>query len=114
MKEFRQKKCLAIGIFICMFALIALIIMLLWNALLPAIFTGVGIINYWQSAGLIILCRLLFGGFPFGHGHKFSHADRMKKRKIFHEMHEKTKGMTQQERMEFIRCRWIEKENEGK
>jgi hypothetical protein len=44
------------------------VIMLLWNALLPAIF-NIGIINFWQALGILVLSRILFGGFrgPFGH-----------------------------------------------
>ena len=42
--------------------LIGLIIMLLWNWLMPAIF-GLVTINYWQAVGIIILAKFLFGGF---------------------------------------------------
>jgi hypothetical protein len=34
----------------------------LWNALLPAIF-GLPAIGFWQAVGLLLLGRLLFGGF---------------------------------------------------
>ena len=37
-------------------------VMWLWNAILPAV-TGVGMLTYWQAVGLLVLCRLLFGGF---------------------------------------------------
>lgn len=37
-----------------------LAVMLLWNWLMPALF-GVVTITYWQSLGLFILCKLLFG-----------------------------------------------------
>lgn len=37
------------------------IIMLLWNALMPAVFS-LAVITYWQAVGLAILARLLFGG----------------------------------------------------
>lgn len=40
-------------------------VMLLWNAVLPAL-APVGFISYWQSVGLLVLSRILFGG--FGHG----------------------------------------------
>lgn len=39
--------------------------MYLWNDLLPSIIK-ITTINYWQSLGLIALCRILFGGIPFG------------------------------------------------
>jgi Ca2+/H+ antiporter, TMEM165/GDT1 family len=43
-------------------------VMLLWNALIPNIF-GVNSITYWQALGLLILARLLTGGFHFGKRH---------------------------------------------
>jgi hypothetical protein len=49
--------------------LAGLIIMLLWNAILPAALHA-SRINYWQAMGLLILCRILFGSFrgrPRGH-----------------------------------------------
>jgi hypothetical protein len=39
-----------------------LIVMLLWNAILPEL-VGVETISYWQSVGLLVLCRILFGSF---------------------------------------------------
>jgi len=45
------------------------IVMLLWNAILPDLL-GVKMIGYWQSLGLLILCKILFGGSHFGR-HKF-------------------------------------------
>lgn len=38
------------------------LVMLLWNAVLPDL-VGVKEISYWQSVGLLILCRILFGSF---------------------------------------------------
>lgn len=38
------------------------IVRLLWNALLPAIF-GLPVISFWQAIGLLALSRILFGGF---------------------------------------------------
>lgn len=43
-------------------ALVGLLVMALWNALLPPLF-GWKAIGYWQAWGLLILARLLFGGF---------------------------------------------------
>lgn len=45
-----------------------LIVQLLWNWLMPAIFR-LPKINYWQAFGIIILGKLIFGSF----GHRFSH-----------------------------------------
>ena len=44
---------------------LALIVMLLWNAILPSVF-HVETLTYWQALGLLVLCRILFGGFLFG------------------------------------------------
>jgi hypothetical protein len=58
--------------FIAMFLVLGVGVMLLWNAFLPQVlhFTT---INYWQALGLMVLCRVLFGGFSFGnmYGNKY-------------------------------------------
>lgn len=43
-------------------ALFGFVVKWLWNSLLPDIF-GVKAITYWQGLGLLVLGRLLFGGF---------------------------------------------------
>ena len=48
-------------------ALFSYIVMLLWNALIPDIF-HLGLITFWQAAGLLILSKLLFGFGPGGRG----------------------------------------------
>jgi hypothetical protein len=41
------------------------IVMLLWNAVLvPA--AGAAVITFWQGLGLLVLCRILVGGFGGG------------------------------------------------
>ena len=37
------------------------IVMLLWNALLPSLFS-LPAISFWQALGILVLCRILFGG----------------------------------------------------
>ena len=37
----------------------------LWNYILPPVI-GVGALTFWQAVGLLVLCRLLFGGFGGG------------------------------------------------
>ena len=44
---------------IVQFGLIALVLMLLWNWLMPALFTLPGL-TYWQACGLRALARCLF------------------------------------------------------
>ena len=38
-----------------------LIVRLFWNSLLPPLF-GWHAITFWQALGLLVLCRILFGG----------------------------------------------------
>ena len=52
-------------IFPAILALLSLAVMFLWNAVLvPAL--SVGALTYWQAGGLLVLCRILFGGFRGG------------------------------------------------
>lgn len=48
-------------------------VMLLWNWLMPELF-GLPQITFWQSAGLLLLCKILFGGFGSGHHGKHHHG----------------------------------------
>ncbi len=52
-------------------ALLGLVVMSLWNALIPELFHGPQL-RYWQAVGLLVLTRILFGGFRgrgwHGHG----------------------------------------------
>ena len=44
--------------------------MALWNWLMPDLF-GLQTISFWQATGILLLCKILFGGLNFGHhGHK--------------------------------------------
>ncbi|MBA3664701.1 MAG: hypothetical protein H0W61_10900 [Bacteroidetes bacterium] len=71
-KPYRRK-----GHFFFLFILVAIfglpvLIMFLWNEILPPLI-HVSTISYWHSLGLLILCRILFGGFKFGGGPSRSH-----------------------------------------
>ena len=65
-KNYRRKR-----FFFIPFAIVAAVllfggvVMLLWNAILPPVL-GVAALNYWQAVGLLLLCRILFGGFRGG------------------------------------------------
>lgn len=62
-RKFKPLKILFfIAVFIAFFSGVAYIVMLLWNAILPDV-TGVKPLNFWQAAGLLILAKILFGGF---------------------------------------------------
>lgn len=41
------------------------VVMWLWNTILPDLIY-VNLITYWKAMGLLVLCRILFGGFKFG------------------------------------------------
>nr|WP_141914998.1 MULTISPECIES: hypothetical protein [unclassified Herbaspirillum] len=43
-------------------------VMLLWNWVVPPIFPGAAEIGFWRALGLLVLCRILFGGFRGRHG----------------------------------------------
>jgi len=39
------------------------LVMLLWNAIIPEAIPSINRLNYWQATGLLLLCRILAGGF---------------------------------------------------
>ncbi len=56
-------------------ALMVWVVMYLWNAILPEV-VGVTPITYWQAFGILILSKILFGGFGRGHSkHKSNRAN---------------------------------------
>lgn len=62
-----------------LFALIfGWVIMVLWNALMPALF-GLKVLSFWEAVGLAILARLLFGT-----AHSSRHPWRYKDRYYYH------------------------------
>ena len=70
---------------------LSFVVMSLWNWLTPALF-GWHMINFWQAAGLLLLSKILFGGFrgrPGRHGY-------WRRR-----MMERWETMTPEERMKF-------------
>lgn len=74
------------------------IVKLLWNWLLPPIF-GWHTLTFWQALGLLVLCRILFGG--FGHrGMSYSMRQSMRER-IKARMNERWDRMTPEERERF-------------
>ncbi len=48
---------------IALIALGSLVVMMLWNWIIPDIIPAVKEITYLQSLGLLVLCRILFGHF---------------------------------------------------
>lgn len=88
-------------IFIAVMVAAVAIVMLLWNALIPSII-GWSAINYWQAGGLFILAHILFGG-PMRHAGFF-----MSNPNIHSRFHERMRGMTRDQKREFIRRRMAE------
>jgi hypothetical protein len=80
-------------------ALLSFVVMQLWNWLLPPLF-GWHMIGFWQAVGLLILCKILFGGFRHRHGPPWHWRRRMM---------ERWEQMTPEEREKFresmrVRC----------
>jgi Ca2+/H+ antiporter, TMEM165/GDT1 family len=70
------------------------LVMFLWNAILPEV-VHVNPITYWQAMGLLVLSRLLFGGFGFRGNHHHHHVEKAR------EIREKWKGMSEEEKAQF-------------
>jgi len=60
------------------------LVMRLWNWLLPDLF-GWPQIGFWQALGLLVLCRILFGGHGMG-GHTSPSKSRRKAKEKWDEM----------------------------
>jgi hypothetical protein len=73
------------------FALFTYVVMSLWNWLMPALF-GWHAINFWQALGILVLSKILFGGFRGG-----PHRDWNWRRRMF----ERWETMTPEEREKF-------------
>lgn len=71
--------------------LLGFVVMSLWNWLLPTLF-GMKAISYWQAMGLLILSRILLGGFHRHHRPHFQNRQRM---------FERWEKMTPEEREKF-------------
>jgi hypothetical protein len=97
----RRKWFFLIPVFIAAFIFIGgEAVMQLWNWLLPGLF-GWRTITFWQGLGLLLLCRILFGG--LGHGGPRGRACRRNR-------------MTPEERDKFrdvVRARWGGQEGES-
>lgn len=60
-------RCIKIGLLaVAGIGALTWVVMELWNALLPDLFTGVSRIGYWQALGVLVLSRILFGGLRGG------------------------------------------------
>jgi hypothetical protein len=53
---------------LALIAVLSFVVMSLWNALIPGLFHG-PLLTFWQAAGLLVLSKILFGGFRGRGGH---------------------------------------------
>lgn len=69
MKRYRLLRVLKIALFGSLAVVaVSFVVMGLWNVLMPSIF-AVRSITFWQALGLLVLSKLLFGGFrPYSGG----------------------------------------------
>ena len=82
------------------------LVMSLWNWLTPALF-GFRMITFWQALGLLVLCRILFGGFRIHGGGSRSEA----RERIRERIAERWEKMTPEERERYRqswRGRWCQ------
>ena len=108
MKRFWLKK----GLMITVFFLVALLlfsalVMVLWNAILPDV-TGVKPISFEQALGILVLSKILFGGFyRRGGWQRGSHNQWRNK------LQEKLGNMTPEEKEKF-KAEWRNRYREGR
>lgn len=84
----RLKFVLFAALFVIVFSFV---VMSLWNWLMPALF-GWHLINFWQAVGILVLSKILFGGFR---GHPGRHMYWRRR------MMERWERMTPEEREKF-------------
>ena len=85
------------------------VVMLLWNCILPTVL-GVKTITFWQALGILVLSKILFGGFKGGNRrpeshHKYNqdslnrwmHMSREEREKMRAEWKERSEPLTKQE-----------------
>ena len=102
---------------LCLAAFVALfgwLVMMLWNWLLPELL-GLPNITFCQAAGLLVLCKILFGGLGCGHhahGHGAHHC-------CSNKLREHWETLSPQERERIIEahrkgCGMTETQNDGR
>jgi hypothetical protein len=80
--------------------LTSLIVMWLWNILVPQVFNG-PVITYWQSMGLLVLSKLLFGGIGRGFRGRHHYDHRYRSEEWKEKFRRKMESMTPEEREKF-------------
>jgi hypothetical protein len=90
------------------------VVMSLWNWLIPSLFAG-PVVTFWQALGLLILCKILFGGF---HKHGRHNGGWQNRHRWKEHMRHRMANMTPEQREKFRqrfarRCGWDENWNEN-
>ena len=99
MKRFRIVKVLGILLIVCVvFGLLSFVVMQLWNNVLATV-VHVGLVTFWQAAGILLLSKILFGF--GGKGWKGRHHDNPQAHEWRQKMMGKWKDMTPEERKKF-------------
>jgi magnesium-transporting ATPase (P-type) len=84
-------------VFIIITVVMTLLVMSLWNALIPELF-GLKTISFWSALGLLILCRVLFGGMGMG-------PMMFKMARDNRQLHERWMNMSEEEKQAFFAMR---------
>ena len=85
------------------FSALSYVVMQLWNNVL-AVVVHVGVVTFWQAAGILVLSKILFGGFKGGgfrggmHGHSQWKSEMRNK---WQNVREKWDNMSPEEREKF-------------
>ena len=90
-----KKKLLFLPLVLAGVALLGWVVMLLWNWVMPGLFASSQPIDYWRALGLLVLCRILFGGFRGRHGGGYGGRERW----------QRWQAMTPEERAQFHKDR---------
>ena len=92
MKRHWLSKVMMFVLFAALFLVVfSFVVMHLWNWLMPSLF-GWHVITFWQALGVLVLSKILFGGFRGGHRRHWGW-----KRRMF----ERWEHMTPEEREKF-------------
>lgn len=85
--------------FVAFAAVFGGVVMILWNWLMPCIF-GFPELSFCQAVGLLVLCKILFGGMMGGHhGHHGRHGCCHGDKNV---LRERWENMTPEERMRIV------------
>ena len=104
MRHLKGKKILLMILIIpVVIVVFVFVVMYLWNWLIPTLFNG-PVVTFWQAFGLILLSKILFGGFKGGGSYKSGSS------KWGSDWKQKFKDMSPEERLVF-KEKWANKWN---